>query len=195
MQPGKVLPPTYAFYRKIDLSKDRKLLIALNGGSVLLFFFSGWLILNLAAILRPALFLNQFEFTPLGICLFLGAYSLMIVIHELIHGFFFWLFTKEKPSFGFKFLCAYAAAPNWYIPRKPYLVITLAPFVLITFIGLILLPVVPMLFLLPLCSIIAANLAGSIGDLFVFCWLLKQPSSLIVQDFGDAMTIYLPSSN
>ena len=54
-----------------------------------------------------------------------------LVVHELIHGLFFWLFTGSAPRYGLGLSYAYAAAPDWYIPRRKYQVTGLAPVVII----------------------------------------------------------------
>ena len=35
-------------------------------------------------------------YTHAGVAIFV-----VLVLHELIHGFFFWLFSRQKPIFGF----------------------------------------------------------------------------------------------
>ena len=67
----------------------------------------------------------------------------MIVLHEGLHGLFFWLFTREKPKFAFKGFYAYAAMPDWYLPKKEYLITALAPLVGITLLGVLGLALLP----------------------------------------------------
>ena len=38
------------------------------------------------------------------------------------------------------------------------------------------------------------NAAGSIGDLIVVGWILKQPLNILVKDEGDIFSTYLPIS-
>jgi hypothetical protein len=116
-----------------------------------------------------------------------------VILHELTHAFFFWLFTDERPRFNLKWLYAYAyaAAPNnYYLPRNQYLVATLAPFVLITLFGAALLPVISLDMVPILLFIVATNAAGAVGDLFIIGWLLCQPANALVHNAGVAMIIY-----
>jgi hypothetical protein len=118
---------------------------------------------------------------------------LMIVVHELIHGLFFWLFTRERPTFGFKGAYAYAAAPDWYMPRNQYAIVGLAPLVLMTLAGLVLLPVIPVWAIPALLFVVVTNAAGAVGDIAVVGWLLLQPRATLVNDIGDAVTLYRPT--
>jgi len=79
--------------------------------------------------------------TVLAILLALVA---VLLLHELVHGAFFWLITRSRPRFGLQITYAYAAAPDCYIPRNPYLVVGLSPLVLITLAGIVMLPLIPL---------------------------------------------------
>jgi hypothetical protein len=115
----------------------------------------------------------------------------MIVLHEAVHGAFFWLFTRERPRFGLHLpFAAYAAAPDWLLLRFQHLVVGLAPFAVITLLGLALLPVAPPLVVSALLLVIVTNAAGSTGDFLMAAWLLMQPADVLVQDTGAAITTY-----
>ena len=119
-----------------------------------------------------------------------------VTLHEAAHGAFFWVFTRERPAFGLEPpFAAYAAAPDWYLPRRQHLVVGLAPFTLITLVGLALLPVVPAFVVPVLLLIMVTNAAGSIGDSVMVVWLLTQPRDILVQDTGAAINIYRPAAN
>ncbi|HEP1818692.1 TPA: DUF3267 domain-containing protein [Streptococcus suis] len=62
-------------------------------------------------------------------------YFLLIVVHEAIHGLFFKIFCPENPvKYGFKWKSgmAYATSPGSLYNRMQMLVISLAPFVVIS---------------------------------------------------------------
>ncbi|MCP4541758.1 MAG: DUF3267 domain-containing protein [Chloroflexi bacterium] len=120
----------------------------------------------------------------------------MVILHEAAHGIFFWYFTRERPVFGLELpFAAYAAAPDWYLPRRQHLVVGLAPFVLLTLIGVVLLPIVPAFVVPVLLLIIVTNAAGSTGDFVMVIWMLVQPRNMLVQDTGVAITIYCYAAN
>lgn len=104
--------------------------------------------------------------------------------------FFFWLFTGERPKFGWKWLYAYASAPEWYLRRNQHLFVAAAPLVLITLVGLMLLTFAPEPALPAILFSTVANAAGSIGDLVVLVLLLFQSPQVLVQDKGDAIHVY-----
>lgn len=77
----------------------------------------------------------------------LSVILIQIVLHELVHTLCLWWFTQEWPRLGFKGIYAYAAAPAWYIPRNQHLFIALVPLIVLTVIGLLLMPIVPLAWL------------------------------------------------
>jgi hypothetical protein len=125
---------------------------------------------------------------------FLVALVLMVVFHEGLHGLFFWVFTRAKPRFGLSLMYAYAAAPDWYIPRNRYLVVGLAPFVILTAAGLIAIAWLPHAWLAAGIFMVSLNAAGSVGDLFVTGWLLAHGPQVLINDTGAGFTAYAPES-
>jgi hypothetical protein len=203
MQSTQLLPEGYREAGTVDLKKDRRLLILFNIAAIILLVVAGLLFLIITARLRPGavtepMLALDLEIRSLtGMIVFaawvLGLTAFYVVVHEAVHGVFFWLFTRSKPVFAIKWNYAYAAAPGWYIHRNPFLVTTLAPLVFITLVGLVFIAVGPAGWLLPVWFIITMNAAGAVGDLLVAGWLLLKPTSGLVQDRGDAITLYLPA--
>mgnify|MGYP003875609415 CR=1 FL=1 len=120
---------------------------------------------------------------------------LMLILHEGIHGLFFWIFTRSKPVFALKSLYAYAAAPEWYLPRNQYLVVSLSPLILISLLCGLLFVFIPQWLFLPVWGVAVFNAAGSVGDLFVAVWLFLQPGTCLANDRGDIFSLYLPDRN
>jgi hypothetical protein len=113
-----------------------------------------------------------------------------IVLHELVHGAFFWLFSRSRPKFGFRAGYAYAAAPGWFFPRSQYLVIGLAPFVLLSLVGMILVTFVPIRWLAVILVGMIANASGSVGDLWIITLVLRERRKIVIEDLGDGMNFY-----
>ena len=198
MKPTQVLPTAYGLKGSIDLTHNTRLAVLLNiGGTVLLFFF-GWLFLIITQFIRPdyAYHLNLMVSSVNDLLKLIGVLLLvtlvMILVHEGVHGLFFLVYTHQRPSFGFRGYYAFASAPSWYLPRNPYLVVSLAPFVLISIIGSGLLAILPYVLIPPMLLLISMNAAGAIGDLMVSIWLLNKPATCLIQDFGDKVSLYLP---
>ncbi len=198
MRPLRTLPGTYTLRREVDLSKDQPPLVKLNLVGIVLFFVFAGLFGGIATVLQPrlarsGLLSGTFEvnlFTILGVVL---AFILVLVLHEAVHGAFFWIFTRARPMFGLKAAYAYAAAPDWYIPRNAYLVVGLSPLVVISLAGVVLLPLIPPGLVLPWLFALATNASGAVGDLYIVGWLLTQPAQTLVQDRGDGMCIFTPA--
>jgi hypothetical protein len=191
MKATQTLPSQYALLKEIDLSRDRRLLLALNLAGVVLLFLTGWLFMRLVAALRPEIHQSAALHIELGSIVGITiAFVGVLVLHELAHGLFFWLITRRRPYFGFRGAYAFAAAPDWYLPRNPYLAVGLAPLILITMGGIALIPWLPIGGLLPLVFALTTNTAGAVGDVAIVAWLLTKPSDLLIQDRGDAISIY-----
>jgi hypothetical protein len=198
VQPTQNLPENYQLAGTIDLSKDRKLFLVLNLAAVILFLVSGWLFIGYLRLIRPEETGGQFQsvtFTLgsslMGVLWILLGTAAMLIVHEAIHGVFFWLYTHSRPRFGFRGAYAFAAAPDWFIPRNRYLWIGLSPLVVISLVGLVLLAVVPPSWFGFLLIILVFNASGAIGDIMVVAWLLRKPSSTLAQDQGDSVSAYL----
>jgi hypothetical protein len=194
MKPTQSLPEAYQQDSTVDLSKDRKLAINLNIIGMVVFFVSGVFFIGLALILRGEEEISfTFDNILLALLALLGAVLvvfLMIVVHEGIHGICFWYLTGGKPKFGFKGFYAYAAVPDWYLPRRTYFVVALAPLVVVTAVGILLMPFVALELLPFLLLWLVSNFAGSIGDVAVVIFLLRKPSTVYINDFGDGISIY-----
>lgn len=194
MNATRTLPPAYTQSATLDLSSDRRAVIALNVAAVALLVVFGALTLGFILTTRGGAGVG---FTGNGVMVtltLLALYVVMILLHEAIHGFCFWWVTRARPAFGISWRYAYAAAPDWYIPRNAYLVVALAPAVVITLGGLLLIAVVPAPAVMPIAFVVIVNGAGAVGDFLVTIWLLRRPPHTLVNDVGDAMTLYAPTA-
>ena len=143
MQAVKDLPTNYHLLSTLNLS-EKKVVIWLNLAAIPLLFVYGYIffyLINLQRSYSPIIsgiigFFTSFSFWEL-IALLLSI-ILMLVLHELIHGIFFYLFTHQQPRFALKSGYAFAAAPGWYLPCSKYIFVGLSPFVIISFISIVL---------------------------------------------------------
>lgn len=195
MKATQTLPPSYQRQGTLDFSKQPLVLAALSLGSILLGGLAVGIILWVLPLLRPDLVELSVTIGGLAdllrfLLIALIVLVVMVVLHEGLHGLMFWHFTGDRPTFGFKGLYAYAAAPNWYLPRNQHLVVALAPLIVITLGGLLLVAVLPEAAVLPIIAIVALNAGGAIGDILAALWLLRVDAAALVQDTGDAMTVF-----
>ena len=102
MKATQILPSDYLKSGKFDLKNLKQLIFMNLLGLVLLVFsiwFFSWLIIQ---IRTEAVDIFQFSFSNLSsILISLGKlfFSIVavLVIHEGIHAFFFWIFSRQKP--------------------------------------------------------------------------------------------------
>lgn len=191
----QVLPESHQEFGNLDLSRNTRVALMLNLAALPLFLVCGWTFIKVGQLLRPEI-VSRFHYLNLSLSpissflLFVGVVLGMMVIHEGIHGLFFWIFTHSRPVFGLKLLFAYAGAPGWYIPRNQYIVVGLAPLVLMTAAGFFLI----VLMTLPLAQLflfgITMNASGAVGDLYVSTWVFLRSPAAFIEDTGVGFTIF-----
>jgi hypothetical protein len=108
-------------------------------------------------------------------------YILILPIHELVHAAVFTLWGG-KPYFGIKMPYAlYCGARQQLFRRNQYLVVGLAPLVVITLAGIIFTLLSPALASYIIFAFVG-NVSGAAGDLWVAWRLLRLPHSVLVED-------------
>lgn len=106
---------------------------------------------------------------------------IIILVHEAIHGMAF-TFWGGKPHYGAKLPYAfYCGARNQIFRRNHYLVVGLAPLVVITIAGIVFTLLVPALASYVILASIA-NFSGAAGDVWAVARLLRQPRHVLVED-------------
>lgn len=194
----QTLPENYRLSAGLNM-KNLGLQLKMNIAGFFVLVLFGWLFTAAAVYLRPddatTFLLLKWEGASgiLTIVIVLALMFVTIVVHEGIHGLGFILLAKVRPIFAFRGVYAYAAAPDWFIPRDPYLVIGLAPFVGISLVGVALMAIVPAAWIAPLVLVCVVNATGAIGDLWVAALLLRQPPEALSNDTGDEIKIYAPA--
>ena len=208
MQIITALPSNYRQQATLDLSKSRKAGLGAIVSGIVLLIAVGWLLVQFTHFLRPTAlegirFRDILTTTPDGNTIYrivlpfqlivdaIVALVLVMLIHELVHGVFFWRFAGQRPTFGIKGLYVYATAPSEvYFPRNQYLIVGIAPLVLLTLVGLLLMVIVPVVVVPILILFIAFNGAGAAGDLVMAVWLLSYSPDTLMQDSGTSVTVY-----
>ncbi|MGC1379209.1 MAG: DUF3267 domain-containing protein [Anaerolineales bacterium] len=193
MNPTKTLPEPYTLAWAVDMKKDRRLHWTLQLAGMVWFFLAGFILLKIVVALRPD-FVLEGQFDLWEVLAFALAALLIIFVtaalHELVHGFFFWFFTKERPKFGIGPGYAYAAAPDWYFPKGEYLVVGLAPLVVLTVVGLVAIALVPLAWVGAIFLAIVFNAGGAVGDLYIGIRIGGEARNVWVKDTGDGFEVY-----
>ncbi|MGM9662479.1 MAG: DUF3267 domain-containing protein [Oscillospiraceae bacterium] len=193
------LPEGYTGAFRVDLRKDRKLFWLINGLAVLIALALLWLGAArhpISALLQSMLrHLDEGDYlayaAPL-LCILLGALVYM-VLHELTHGVFMRGFSGVRPKYGFTGAYAYAGS-EVYFCKVHYLVIALAPVVLLGVVIAVLTALLPEAWFWPVYFLQVVNLSGAAGDFYVTARFLRLPADILVQDTGTAMTVFLRES-
>ena len=199
MHATRILPPNYYQQKTLDLSKPR-IMLWLNLAAFPLLFLFGWFFIRLIILLRS---INPFSngfwgvvttFSVWNMAALILSIIIMLVFHELIHGLFFWLFTHERPKFAIKSGYAFAAAPEWYLPKFQYIIVGLSPFVLISILCLVLAAFMPTQLVPFLLMITTFNAAGALGDMIVVAWVFRLSDTILIRDQGDKFSSFAPQN-
>ncbi len=188
MNSFEVLPVGYKEILHIDLQKDKKLMLIVNGIAVLIMV----LMLVVAAAIVPLTTLIDYEQPSelLHKVAVLGIGSLAyIILHEAVHGIFMRRYCTAKVKFGFTGMYAYAGSEGYYC-RKHYITIALAPIVIWGIVLLVANLLVPVSWFYVIYFIQVTNISGAAGDLYVSRKMSKLPQDILVRDTGVAMTVF-----
>lgn len=185
------LPDGYRPILSIDLQKDKKLALLVNGLGILI---------TLAMIL-PVHFHHSiftlFDFSYgfgnywLRVGVLLAGMIVYMILHELVHGVTMKAFGTKRVKYGFTGLYAFAGSEDYY-KKIPYLVIALAPVMIWGVVLAVLNVVVPAEWFWVIYLIQVVNCSGAAGDLYVTFRFLRLPKDILVQDQGVGMTVYAP---
>jgi hypothetical protein len=202
------LPGNYRRQATLDLSKSKAAVAGAVVLGVVLLLSVAWMLVQLTRLLRPAAleslaFRNILTTTSEGGLSFAlplvdiaVALVLTTLVHELVHGLFYRWFSGRRPTFGAKGLFVYAAAPqDVYFPRNHFVIIGMAPLVLLTIGGLLLMLIVPMGAVSILGLVIAFNAAGAAGDLVMAARLLSYGPDTLIQDRETGVVVYGPDGS
>ena len=192
----KALPPGYDLAGRLTLESLRTLIL-LNLLSVVPLLISAACFLGVDQLLnalgvRPALTTPSTDDSRLWLSLAAVVFMLVVLsLHELCHGLAFQVFGA-RPHYGVNLSkgVAYASAKDYYLTRSAYLIVALAPLVIIsigTVIGMALTGG-DLRFVVGLLG--AINAGSSVGDLWFAAVCLAHPSTLLVRDYGDGAELF-----
>jgi hypothetical protein len=193
MNPTQTLPENYVLGWDMNMKRDKRLNIILQAAAIGWMALAGWLLVSIVMWMRPD-FKDELRIgmtvNVLNLLLILVVMVVTIVFHELVHGLFFWFFARHKPEFGVGRGYAFAAMPDWYFPKRQYLVIGLGPLVGLTLLGMAIIAFAPLTWIGLVFAGVVINVGGAIGDLYV-CWrIAREAGDIWVKDIGDGFQVY-----
>jgi hypothetical protein len=186
----QMLPDGYVQSGEINLKKDKRLAILLNIGAFIIFIPMFYLLSGFMALVRPDIANYSVTVTIGKVFSAIGLVVFVLILHEIIHGLFFWIFSHGRPVFALRPLYAYAGAPTWFFPKRQYAITALGPLIIIGAVGLLLLLLAPISWMLMIVLLVALNTSGAIGDIFVFFRLLKCSQTSFANDTGEVVTFF-----
>lgn len=182
--PAELVAIGYTVWAQIDLLTDRRRLWTVQLAGAVLLLIASWLFSASAARVRP-----DFASADLGLAGVITtepagtlrlqlpliwpisavlAVPIVVLLHEGVHGLCIWVFTGHAPRFGATWFGAYTAvADGTTLQRNRYLIVIVAPLVVLTVFSGLLLFVVPIWLVPGLICCAAFNAAGAVGDLFL----------------------------
>jgi hypothetical protein len=198
MKPTRSLPDHYTLVWELDIKNGTRLNIILQIAGLGWMLLAGALLTGGVNWIRPdlghAIALAE-GFPALAILgLLLVNMIITISLHELVHGLFFWLFSKHPVHFGVGPGYAFAGMPGWFFPRGQYLLIGLAPLVLLSGLGLAACAIVPLSWLAAVLTGMIINAGGAIGDMYVCLRISREGPQALIKDTGDGFQVYRPQA-
>lgn len=189
MKAIQALPENYSEIFEVDLQKNKKLALIINGLALVI----GIIMVVAAAFAVPfsALFdmsqgLLMYSLRFLVLIVAMVAY---IILHELTHGIAMKLCGTKKIKYGFTGLYAFAGSDDYY-SKGSYIFIALAPVVLWGVILAILCPFLPAEWFWVAYIVQVCNISGAAGDAYVTVKFSRFPSDILVNDCGVGMKVY-----
>ncbi|MBX0329681.1 DUF3267 domain-containing protein [Oscillochloris sp. ZM17-4] len=114
----------------------------------------------------------------------------VLVLHECIHAAVFAITSGAPPRIGIRGAMIFASAEGYLTSRNAMLVNAIAPFAVISALGLLLLPVVPSAALAWIFIPTVVNAAAAAGDAMAVAWLATLPTTATIEDHGDVLVAY-----
>lgn len=185
----RILPEQYRLAEKVSMLKNVKLLVGMN--AVALVMLAAFVV-GLLAGYAPA-FSKGITFTITIIPLLITVLGIVgvLVLHELVHGIFIRFFTKTKVTYGFHGSVASAGSPDFFFRKGEYLIVALAPFLII---NLALAAALPFMhgtaFVIAYC-VLAFHFTGCVGDLYMVFKLCKYKPDTLIRDSGPEIELYV----
>lgn len=177
------LPENYRPCGKIDLVGTRRAALCLHGSAMLI----------AAAMVLIALRGDHMRAPLWAWALACAGYLVYIALHEWTHALIMYLFSGEKPRFGFEGGCAFAGAAAWF-NRGQYALIALAPLLIWGAILWAACARFPAAFW-PLYALQIGNVSGSVGDLYCAARMISLPRGAMIQDSGTRMAVHAPAQD
>lgn len=129
-------------------------------------------------------------FSIKSLIVFIIGIYLSIILHELIHGLFIYIFSKKKAKYKFSFFYASAGAEDRYFDKTSYIIIALSPAIFLSLFLLIILSFIDIEYFNSILLILALSFSGAIGDFYISIITFFKPSDVLINDSGEKMQFF-----
>jgi hypothetical protein len=194
MKATQTLPANFVLAWRLDISHNTRLNIILQLTGLVWMVLAGGLLTLCLLWIRPEIntaMKSGFQLDMrTSLIVLIAVMAVTILLHELVHAFFFWFFARRRPEFGVGVGYVFASMPDWFFPKNQYLVIGLSPLLLLTVTGLAACTFAPQVWLVALLAGMVINAGGAIGDMYV-CWrIARDAPDVWIKDAGDVFQLY-----
>ena len=182
------LPENYKLDKTIDMKK-MSTNIFLNVLNILFVIISFLILIPLK--FKEIKIDNLIELSIVMFIALIG-FIIYIVLHELTHGLFYKIFTKQKLTFGVSLTYAYCGVPNIYVRKKEAIIACLSPLIIFSIIFLTLIFILPPNYInLSIIILFSFHFGGCSGDIYLSLILLtKYKKDTYIKDTGPTQYIY-----
>jgi hypothetical protein len=129
-------------------------------------------------------------FTVSSIIFIIAGYFFLVIIHELIHALFIWIFSRKRAHFKFSLIYASAGASDRYFDRSSYIVIALSPVIIISLFLYLLINLSSPDLYNGILLVLALNISSAIGDFYISFITATKEKETLVRDEGEIMHFY-----
>jgi hypothetical protein len=126
---------------------------------------------------------------PLGLVLvIIVALVVLPVVHELVHGAVA-AFCGGKPVYGIGPGVAFCHFRE-FVSVRSYAAILLAPLLVLSIVGVALMPATPGILRGPLLAFLITNASGAVGDIASLTQLFRLPTDALIADTSHGFEVY-----
>jgi hypothetical protein len=155
----------------------------------------------LTAAVRPGRPLDPVDLWAVSVPGFgiIGALALMffavvvvINLHMLLHAAAIRYLGGAQPQITPRRITVSVSSPDWLVPKKAMILLTVAPFFVISAAGAILLSMVSAPLIAWIFVPLVANGITTAGDVLTLSWIIVTPADALFRYDGSALTAYAP---
>lgn len=189
MKSLRSLPENYKEIFSVNLQKDKKTALFINGLALIITLIMGILMHFHISIFTLFDMENGIGAYALRFAALIVFSFLYIILHELVHGITMKLCGTKKVKYGFTGIYAFAGSDDYY-NKTSYLTIALAPVIIWGIVLAVINIFVPEHWFWVVYFIQIANISGAAGDIYVTAKFSKMPKDILVNDNGIEMKVY-----